>query len=35
MELNSATLGLIFTGVAIATLFIIIFGSHGSKDKEH
>jgi hypothetical protein len=35
MEINSVTLGMIFTGVAIATLLIIIYGSRGPKDKEH
>lgn len=35
MEINSAVLGLIFSGVGVATLLIIIFGSRGSKDKEH
>jgi len=29
------TLGMIFSGVAIATLLIIIYGSRGSKDKEY
>ena len=35
MEITSATLGMIFSGVAIATLLIIIYGSRRSKDKEH
>ena len=35
MEITSVTLGMIFSGVAIATLLIIIYGSRGSKDKEH
>jgi hypothetical protein len=35
MEITSATLGMIFTGVAIVTLLIIIYGSRGPKDKEH
>ncbi len=32
MEITSVTLGMIFSGVAIATLLIIIYGSRGSKD---
>ena len=35
MEITNVTLGMIFSGVAIATLLIIIYGSRGSKDKEH
>jgi len=35
MEITSATLGFIFSGVGIATLLIIIFGSRGSNDKDH
>jgi branched-subunit amino acid permease len=35
MELSSAILGLIFTGVGVATLLIIIFGSRKSKDHDH
>lgn len=35
MEITSATLGMIFTGVAIVTLLIIIYGSRGPKDKDH
>ncbi|CAM3834740.1 hypothetical protein POAN111098_10770 [Polynucleobacter antarcticus] len=34
MEINSTTLGLIFSGVAIVTLLIIIFGSRKPKDKD-
>jgi hypothetical protein len=34
MELNSATLGMIFTGVAVITLLIIIFGSRKSNDRK-
>ncbi|MEY3180125.1 MAG: hypothetical protein RL614_597 [Pseudomonadota bacterium] len=35
MEITSVTLGFIFSGVGIATLLIIIFGSRGSNDKDH
>ncbi len=35
MEINSAVLGLIISGVGIATLLIIILGSRGSSDKDH
>jgi hypothetical protein len=35
MEITSVTLGMIFSGVAIATLLIIIYGSRGPKDKDH
>lgn len=35
MEITSVTLGLIFSGVGIATLLIIIFGSRGSNNKDH
>jgi hypothetical protein len=35
MEINSVVLGMIFSGVGVATLLIIIFGSRGSKDKDH
>jgi hypothetical protein len=35
MEINSAVLGMIFSGVGVTTLLIIIFGSRGSNDKDH
>jgi hypothetical protein len=35
MEITSVTLGMIFSGVAIVTLLIIIYGSRGPKDKDH
>jgi hypothetical protein len=35
MEITSVTLGIIFSGVAIVTLLIIIYGSRGPKHKEH
>ena len=35
MDITSVTLGIIFSGVAIVTLLIIIYGSRGPKDKGH
>ena len=35
MELDSVTLGLIFSGVGVATLLIIIFGSRKPNDHDH